>query len=868
MKKIQIIPLILSLVLFSCATRKVVQKPIIIDQVVNLDTINVTPEKSKDQVADLPNELPIYNPSYKKEIDLIHTKLDIRFDWAKEELIGSAELTCKAYFYPVKRFRLDAKGFIIRSVSIAGKALNYDYDNENLYVNLDKTYNAKEKFTLQIDYIARPNEIPAGGSEAITSEKGLFFIDPQGTDPDKPTQIWTQGETQSNSRWFPTIDRPNERCTEEILLTVENKYKTLSNGIMVSSKDNKDGTRTDHWMLDKPHAPYLFMIAVGEYSINYDKWRDIPLAYYVEPEYAADAKLIFNNTPEILEFFSTRLGVKYQWPSLSQIIVRDYVSGAMENTTAIVYGEPQQRHADELKEEPNDDILAHEIFHHWFGDYVTCESWANLPLNEGFANYAEYLWSEHKYGYNEAEIHRISEMEGYLASTAYNVHPLINYAYKHETEMFDAHSYNKGGLVLHMLRKTVGDDAFFASLQRYLEKNALTPVEADNLRQAFEEVTGQDMKWFFDEWYFAAGHPKLKIKKEYDDTSKVLAITIEQEQTGEKIPHIFQFPLTIDIYDASGKLTKYERWVNERIQNFEFTMPGGFIAANIDPERILVCERKEEMTVEESTALYKLNPPIYSRLGTIKSLADKKDKSNSIKEILKAALWDSDKYIRIIGITSSDTSNPAVMTRIKELSLKDSSEYVRKEAIAIISERDENFLLQHTSEYLSIGSAEQKAMVLSALYQSNPEKGLEYASKYESSSDVKIVSVLASIYSREGKTDKLSWLENKLKSFSSLEAISIMGNYALLLAKADHPTQKAGFDSLEKTATDMSVSKFKRFGAGAAIFQVMAIKTYSPKGIAEADKPLLEELKSRISRIKLAETDTDIKEAYSRFRLD
>jgi len=497
MKKTLIIPIIISFLFFSCATHKAVQKPVVVDEVVNLDPINVSPEKPEEKVKELPNELPIYNPSYKKEIDLIHTKLDVRFDWAKEEVIGSAELTCKAYFYPIKRFRLDAKGFIIRSVSISGKALTYDYDNENLYVNLDKTYTSKENFTVQIDYIARPSEIAAGGSDAITSEKGLFFIDPQGTDPDKPTEIWTQGETESNSRWFPTVDKPNERCTEEIYITVENKYKTLSNGLMVGTKDNMDGTRTDHWKMDKPHAPYLFMLAVGEYSITYDKWRDVPLAYYVEPEYAADAKMIFNNTPEILEFYSTRFGVKYPWPSLSQIIVRDYVSGAMENTTAIVYGEPQQRHAEDLKDNPNDDVIAHEVSHHWFGDYVTTESWANLPLNEGFANYCEYLWTEHKYGYDDAEVHRISEMEGYLSSTAYGMHPLINYGYTHETEMFDAHSYNKGGLVLHMLRKQVGDEAFFASLQRYLEKNALTPVEVDNLRQAFEEVTGQDMKWFF-----------------------------------------------------------------------------------------------------------------------------------------------------------------------------------------------------------------------------------------------------------------------------------------------------------------------------------------------------------------------------------
>ena len=868
MKKSFIIPFIFSFLFLSCATHKAVVKPVVVDEVVNLDPINVTAGKPEEKTKELPNELPLYNPSYKKEIDLIHTKLDLRFDWLKEEVIGSAELTCKAYFYPVKRFRLDAKGFIIRSVSISGKALTYDYDNDNLYINLDKSYTPKENFTIQIDYIARPSEIAAGGSEAITSEKGLFFIDPQGTDPDKPTEIWTQGETESNSRWFPTVDKPNERCTEEIYLTVENKYKTLSNGLMVSSKDNMDGTRTDYWKMDKPHAPYLFMIAVGEYSITYDKWRDVPLAYYVEPEYAADAKLIFNNTPEILEFFSTRFGVKYPWPSLSQIIVRDYVSGAMENTTAIVYGEPQQKHADELKDNPNDDVIAHEVSHHWFGDYITTESWANLPLNEGFANYCEYLWTEHKFGHDDAEVHRISEMEAYLSSTAYGMHPLINYGYTHETEMFDAHSYNKGGLVLHMLRKQVGDDAFFASLQRYLEKNALTAVEVDNLRQAFEEVTGQDMKWFFDEWYLSSGQPKIKIIKDYDDTSKILNITIAQEQDGEKEPYIFQFPLTIDIYDPAGKLTKYERWVNERVQSFDFTLPTGFSAANIDPERTLLCEREETMSVEESAMIYKMNPPVYSRLEILKSLAAKADKDKIAKEVLKKSLWDQNKYIRIIGINNSDTSNAEVIARLKELSLKDSSEFVRKESIHIVSEHSPEFLIQHIGEYMSVGSPDQKAMVLASLYEADPKRGIEYAAKYESSSDPKIIAILASIYARESKPDKLAWLESKINLLAPFDAISVMGNYAVLLTKADPTTQKSGFDSLEKTATDQKASKYKRFGAGASIFQVIAIKTYSPKGVADEDKVLLEDLKGRIDRIKDKETDSEIKEAYSRFRLD
>jgi len=222
-----------------------------------------------------------------------------------------------------------------------------------------------------------------GGSAAITSDQGLFFINPRNEDSEKPQQIWTQGETEWNSRWFPTTDKPNERCTQEMYLTVEDKYVTLSNGLLKSSKKNADGTRTDYWKM-----------------------------------------------------------VKYPWQKYSQVVVRDYVSGAMENTTGVIFGDFVQKTERELIDNHNDGIVAHEMFHHWFGDYVTCESWANLTMNEGFANYSEYLWFEHKYGREEADRHLRNEMNGYLGSVGQGgAHPLIHWGYNDKEDMFDAHIF-------------------------------------------------------------------------------------------------------------------------------------------------------------------------------------------------------------------------------------------------------------------------------------------------------------------------------------------------------------------------------------------------------------------------------------------
>jgi aminopeptidase N len=243
-----------------------------------------------------PDTLGTYNPSHTFEHDLLHTKIEISFDWAKKHANGKATLTLRPWFYPSKQLTLDAKNFDILSVNFEGKTdqLKYTYNKEQLVIDLGKTFTRTEEFKVVISYVAKPDEREnIGGSAAITSDKGLYFINADGKETDKPMQIWTQGETESNSCWFPTVDKPNERCTQEMYITVEDKYKTLSNGLMLSSKKNADGTRTDYWKMDKPHAPYLFMMAIGEFAVVKDKWRGIDVDYYVEPAYEQDAREIY-----------------------------------------------------------------------------------------------------------------------------------------------------------------------------------------------------------------------------------------------------------------------------------------------------------------------------------------------------------------------------------------------------------------------------------------------------------------------------------------------------------------------------------------------------------------------------------------------
>ena len=248
----------------------------------------------------------IYRESAAKVNDLVHTKLEVKFDYDKSYMYGKAWITLKPHFYQTDSLVLDAKGMAINKLIIVDKSskkeLKYVYDGMLLNIKLNKTYNRTEEYTIYIDYTSKPNELKVKGSAAINDAKGLYFINPKGEDKNAPTQIWTQGETEANSAWFPTIDKPDQKSTEEIYMTVPEKYVTLSNGKLLSQKKNPDGTRTDYWNMDQPHAPYLFFMAVGDYAIVKDAYKGKEVSYYVEREYASVARKIFGNTPEMIAF--------------------------------------------------------------------------------------------------------------------------------------------------------------------------------------------------------------------------------------------------------------------------------------------------------------------------------------------------------------------------------------------------------------------------------------------------------------------------------------------------------------------------------------------------------------------------------------
>lgn len=824
-----------------------------------MDDIVVEPQSLYNE-----DSLRPYNASHTFEVDLLHTRVDISFDWPKKRANGKATLTMRPWFYATDKVTLDAKNFDVHSVTYEGKTeeLKRDYNNEQLTIYLGKTYTRNEEFKVTVTYTAKPDERESyGGSAAITSDKGLYFINPDGSNKEKPMQIWTQGETESNSFWMPTVDKPNERCTQEMYITVEDKYKTLSNGVLVSSKKNADGTRTDYWKMDKPHAPYLFMMTVGEFAVVKDKWRNIDVDYYVEPKYEAHARDIYPYTPEMLEFFSNKLNYPYPWQKYSQVVVRDYVSGAMENTTAVIFGEFMQKTKRELLDDhmTNEKVVAHEMFHHWFGDLVTTESWANLTMNEGFANYSEYLWIEHKYGRDAADEHLMTEQQGYFYSAADGGHPLIHFSYENREDMFDAHSYNKGGCVLHMLRHYVGDEAFFAGLNRYLKRNEYTDVESHELRLAFEDVTGQDLNWFFNQWFFGAGHPQLDIDYSWDESAKKASVMVSQAQEGPDVARVFDLPLAIDIYDAPGKVRRENVRMTQRQQTFTFDCAAKPALINFDATKSLLCQKNDRHTPEEWAFMYRNAPLFRDRIEALEALQSAP--TDLAIQVFKEALSDKFHGIRQQALMADDISSSDVLPQIVRLAETDPEPGVRVAAINVLSRmEDKQYLpvfqknMGQDQAYSVVGAA------LTALQKVDPAAAREASKSLQNEESDAFTPVLTDLYAEQPDRENLPYFEKKLSKADGFNAFPFFDNYQkFLLGLGDQALIDNGVATFKSISLSTQNSEWRRFGATKAIADMR--NHYRSKGNAAK----IAELEAILTEIKAKETDPTLKLYYDMF---
>ncbi len=665
--KLRLLPLLISAItLYGCKSSR---------QTVMLDPVTVNASDSR------------YRATATMDWDITHTDVALSFDYAAKTAKGKAVIDMHPYFYNSDKIVLDAKSMSIESVTVNGNKGKVNYQDDSLTVYLDRKYHRTENVQLVIAYIAKPYAQPSGGSKAINDDKGLYFINTDYKIPYKPAQVWTQGETEANSHWVPTFDKPNERFTTRIQMTVADSFVTLSNGVMKSSVKNNDGTRTDVWEMDKNIQPYVMMMAIGKYAVVQDEpWQGKEISYYVEPEYERYAKDMFRHTPEMVDFFSKVTGVPYPWNKYSQVVVRDYVSGAMENTTATVFGEFINQTDREIRDKDYEDIVSHELFHQWFGDYVTAESWSNLTLNESFATYGEQLWRRYKYGKASEQKLAYQDLNTYLGQAEKNDEPLVRFHYHEREDMFDRISYQKGASILRYLHGIIGDTAFYKSMQVYLTENALQPAEAHQWRMAVEKVTGKDWNWFFNQWYYRGGHPVLEAKYDFDDKNRKVRISLTQQQ-----PKIYRLPLKIDVVTGdnifSDIIDADERTTVITYPYHNENRP----AVIVDAEHWLAGVITDDKTPSHWLAHYKATgaEDYTSKVHAIKSNRANLDNA-TIQEMYQLALKDKLEHVRAFALNYLESQKNKKVQEIftptvRTMAMKDSSHHVRAAALHVLA---------------------------------------------------------------------------------------------------------------------------------------------------------------------------------------
>ncbi len=565
-----------------------------------------------------------------RTFDVRHYRIEVAFDEAGQRVIGNTTIDFKPLRPDFSALELDASRMTIKIIKArTGKTLSYSYDSARLIVHLEKPLSYGEESSVSVSYECTP-------------DRGLYFIQPNASFPDNPRQIWTQGQGEDNRNWFPCYDYPNDKATSEVIMTVDGDYETLSNGVLKSKRKNRDGTTTWHWSQDKPHSSYLIMLAAGRYRIFRQEWGGIPvLSYHYPGDSPEDVRRDFGATADMTAFFSGFFGIRYPWPRYAQIPVAHFLYGGMENTTATVLSDTRAvLDARSAVDSSPEGLIAHELAHQWWGDYVTYIDWDNGWLNEGFATYFQQCWTRHRHGEDEFAYQRWEGIQSYLRWTdeAGRI-PVVTKSGGSRQNI-----YSKGAAVLHMLRIMLGDEQFRRVIKTYGERFAFGSVESNDLKRVIEDVTGMNLQWFFRQWLYEAGYPELRIRKSWDQGSGLLSVVIEQVHKRDSLCGFFRLPMDVLIRSAGGDTTVRAVVDSaETVLRIALDSPPVFISPD---HGSAICGRIHfEQSTEELLAHLRFNPDAIKRIEAGLALVP-----HATDPAVRRALFESAAGDRFYGV--------------------------------------------------------------------------------------------------------------------------------------------------------------------------------------------------------------------------
>lgn len=560
------------------------------------------------QVSD--NQLPPVQWTRSRDTDIKHIALNLTFNWSKKQAQGTATIQLNT-LRTTRTIALDAAMLTIQSITLAnGNMLQFDYDGSvadgALKIKLDREYIMGEEIVILIRY--QTNWVNAIDPNALSGSngKGLRFSMPTYNDPTKPKEIWSMGDPQSNRYWFPGYDSPNDLRTTEFTATVDSPLMVISNGNLIETRTNPDSTRTFHWRMDTPYANHLTAFVVGEYVDITQEYNGIVLHNYSYPREQEATAASVVRLPDMIKFFSEKTGVRYPHPSYAQAFVQDLPWGLGYNMLSL----QSENMVDDKG--THDDFLylwdpleGETLANQWFGNYVSPRDWKDIWLSKGFSIYFSRLYNEYKNGKEEFLLYQPSgnDLNTYVWEWHAGVrHPLVtrNYESPLVFASYDNQPTLKGSLVLHMLRKHLGDERWWKVINRYLKTHANQLVTTEDFRVAVEEASGEPMDWFFDQWIYKAGHPVFEITKKYNASEKQLTITVKQTQKIDSTnyyPQVAFFKGKVDI-EIDNRIETV--WLEAREENsFVFKVKEEPKLVNFDYEGTWIKEIKFEKTLAE-----------------------------------------------------------------------------------------------------------------------------------------------------------------------------------------------------------------------------------------------------------------------------
>ena len=566
---------------------------------------------------ELPGAYPHYNPDRPGQVE--HIALDLVFDIPHKRYSG----TCKVRIAPVvdglERLTLDAVDLQINAVKVGKAKQTFDYDGEQLQVTLKSPMPSGKPFTLTIDYAVE------------NPQRGIYFVGPTEHYPDKPVQVWTQGEDEDSRFWFPCFDYPGQLATSEIRVRVPKKYTAVSNGELVST-EAEGSDKIYHWKLEKVHPSYLMTLAIGSFDEIKDEWQGRPVSYYFEKGRKAEAKLTMGKTPQMMEALSKWFGYPYPFSNYDQVCVSDFIFGGMENTTTTLLTDRcliDQRAA--IDNQRAETLVAHELAHQWFGDLIVINHWSQAWVKEGAATYSEVLWLEETLGKEEALYYHLNHARAYLSEDKSRYRrPLVTHIYREAIELYDRHIYEKGSCVYHMIRTELGDELFTRSLRTLLEKHAHGTVETIDLLRAIDQATGRNLRFLFDQYVYRGGHPDYKLGYSWDGESHLAKLTVTQTQVADGKSQVQEglFDLKVPIgfgyvKDGKAEVKTFKVRVHEREQALYFPLENKPDFVSFDVGNHLLKTVELTYPVAELKAQLAHDPDPISRLFAAEALAKK-----------------------------------------------------------------------------------------------------------------------------------------------------------------------------------------------------------------------------------------------------